>query len=464
MFVICAVLRIAFAGPAQDVSIASDAEIREILADRIDSQRKDLGIVVGVIEPGGRRRVVGYGTFEKGDKRPVNGDTLFELGTVTEVFTALLLGDMAQRHEVALTDPVAKYLPGNVKVPERGRPISLEDLATHTSGLPKNPDNLTLKNSGNPYQDYTTKDLYQFLSSYALQRDAGSQWSYSNLGFGLLGHALSLRAHLGYDALVRTRITEPLGMKSTAITPSAEMKTRVARGHNLKLEAVSDWDFQVLAGAGGLWSTANDLLSFLGANLGYVKSPLGPAMAALLTVRRPTTQDGLDNALGWQVSAVNGIEIIQKHGATFGFNTFMGYDRQSRAGVVVLSNTLSTSGIGDIGLHLLNPSIPLRGAEQKEVKVDPKVFDRYTGLYQLSSTVSLTIIRQGDHLFAQNTGQPKQEVFPQSERNFFYKGFDAQLSFELNTAGRSEAVLIYYNGISKRAKRIEAGGPPPPAK
>src|ERR1700722_17124981 len=141
-----------------------DSEIRQILVDRIDKDHQSVGIVVGVIEPTGRR-IVSYGSLETGDKRPLNGDTVFEIGSVTKVFTSLLLADMVQRGEVALTDPVAKYLPPSVKMPERGgRSITLEDLSTHTSGLPRLPTNFSPNDPANPYADYSVDQLYQFLS------------------------------------------------------------------------------------------------------------------------------------------------------------------------------------------------------------------------------------------------------------------------------------------------------------
>src|SRR5580704_13650102 len=204
-----------------NTSVPSDAEIRKILVERIDTERQSVGLVVGVIEPTGRR-VVAYGSLAKDDSRPLNGDTIFEIGSITKVFTSLLLADAVERHEVALSDPIAKYLPPQVKVPERGgRTITLQDLSTHTSALPRLPANFSPKDPSNPYADYSVEQLYQFLSGYTLTRDIGSQYEYSNLGGGLLGHALARRAGVDYETLVRRRITGPLGMHDTviALTP-----------------------------------------------------------------------------------------------------------------------------------------------------------------------------------------------------------------------------------------------------
>src|SRR5580693_8598518 len=126
----------------QPLPVPGTGEIREILVKRIDRQKQAVGIVVGVIEPHGRR-VVAYGKLANGDPRTLDGDTIFEIGSITKVFTSLVLADMVSRKEVSLDDPADRYLPEHVRMPERsGQPITLLDLATHSSGLPTVPSNL----------------------------------------------------------------------------------------------------------------------------------------------------------------------------------------------------------------------------------------------------------------------------------------------------------------------------------
>jgi len=437
--------------------ILYDAEIRKILVQRIDQDKQSVGIVVGVIEPAGRR-VVAYGGLDKGDLRPLNGDTVFEIGSVTKVFTSTLLADMVERGEVKLTDPASKYLPAGVKLPERGgRQITLEDLATHTAGLPRLPTNLAPKDPANPYADYSVDQLYQFLASYQLTRDIGSKYEYSNLSGGLLGQVLARRAGMDYEQLVRSRICEPLGMKDTEITLSSDMKARLAVGHNQALERVANWDLPTLAGAGALRSSANDLLKFLAANLGYTKSSLAPAMATMLTVRRPTGIPGLEIALGWHILTHNGHEIIWHNGGTGGYRSYVGYDLQRRIGVVALSNTSMAAGVDDIGLHLLDSSAPLYQApkERIAIAVDPKLFDGYVGRYELAPNFILTVTREGNQLFVQATGQPKFEVFPESIRDYFVKAVDAQITFETDSQGRTTRLILHQGGANQPAKRIE---------
>ena len=443
------------AQPKPAPAVLSDEEIRKILVERIDAQHQSVGIVVGVITPEGRRTVA-YGHLAQDDPRPLNGDTIFEIGSATKVFTALLLADMVQHGQVALDDPVSKYLPKTVKMPERnGRSVTLVDLATHTSGLPRLPGNMAPKDPGNPYADYTVDQLYQFLSGYQLKRDIGSQYEYSNLGGGLLGHVLALRAGTDYESLVISRICGPLHMKSTSITLTPEQKSRFAVGHNAGMQPVENWDLPTLAGAGALRSTANDLLNFLAANLGYSKSPLAPAMAAMLKTRRPTGQAGLQVGLGWHIFTGHGKEIIWHNGGTGGYRSFMGYDPAAGIGVVALSNAGTDIGVDDIGRHLLDASVPLAKlpAQHQEVKVDPKLFDGYVGTYQMTPAFALTVTREGDHLFVQATAQPKFEIFPEGDRDYFLKVVDAQITFVTDGQGRATELVLHQGGRDQHAKR-----------
>jgi CubicO group peptidase (beta-lactamase class C family) len=373
---------------------------------------------------------------------------------------------MVNRKEVALDDPAAKYLPENVRMPERnGKSITLHDLSTHNSGLPRLPSNLKPKDARNPYADYSVDDLYQFLSGYTLPRDPGSdlkgsEVEYSNLGAGLLGHLLAYRAGTDYESLIGTRITRPLSMPDTGITLSSSMKQRMATGHNALLAPVANWDFPTLAGAGALRSSANDMLTFLEAFLGYTETPLAPAMKAMFEVRRTLGKANI--GLGWFIFPTDGREIANHDGGTGGFCSWVGYDPKERIGVVVLSNAFTPSGVVDIGLHLLNPKVPLANPEppkqHTEIPIDPKLLDNYTGRYQLTDRI-LEITRDGDRLFAQGCGQvngqpiagPKFEVFAESEKNFFVKVTGSQISFETGPDGRATSLIMHRAGRERMA-------------
>jgi serine-type D-Ala-D-Ala carboxypeptidase/endopeptidase len=434
----------------QPLTVLGTDEIREILAKRIDQQKQAVGIVVGVIEPNGRRVVA------NGDPRPVDGDTIFEIGSVTKVFTSLLLADMVNRKEVTLDDSAAKYLPEHVRMPERnGRSITLLDLSTHRSALPPMPGNQK------PEANYTIDDLYRFLSGYTLPRDPGSEYEYSNLGAGLLGHLLACRAGTDYESLIRNRIAQALSMPDTGITLSSSMNQRMAVGHNAMLTPVANSDLPTpFAGAGALRSSVNDTLTFLQAFLGYRESPLAPAMKAMLEVRRPAGQATI--GLGWITMLAHGQEIVGHNGATAGFRSFAGYDPQKRIGVVILSNASTPTGIDDIGFHLLNPNAPLVDLdplkEHAGIPMDPMLLDRYTGRYQLPDRI-LEIMRNGNRLFAQVTAVggkpiagPMFEMFPESESIFFVKMTGGRISFETGPDGRATSLIMH------RADREPAPG------
>ena len=166
---------------------------------------------------------------------------------------------MVQKNEVKLEDPADRFVPTGVTIPEHdGKKITLADLDTHTSGLPRMPSNFSPKDPANPYADYTAAKLYQFLSSYQLQRDPGAHWAYSNLGMGLLGQLLSQRAATDYEALLKARVLAPLRLDSTTITLTDQERARLAPGHDSSLKPAANWDLGVFDGAGGLRSTAND--------------------------------------------------------------------------------------------------------------------------------------------------------------------------------------------------------------
>lgn len=468
-----AVVAVASANVASAASarwrLPSDTEIQKVLAQTIDVQHRGVGIVVGVIDAHGER-VVSYGVLNQSDPQPLNGDTEFEIGSATKVFTSLLLADMARSGEVALNDPLSKYLPPSVKVPSRdGKQITLVDLSTHTSGLPRMPTDFSPKDLENPYTDYTEADAYAFLNSYKLTRGIGETYEYSNLGAGLLGLALSRRAGTDYATLLKTRVTGPLGMNDTTLVLSPDQRARLAVGHDENLKPVANWDFAVLAPAGGLRSTANDMLKFLSAELGFTPSPLRPAMEAQVDYgpRRPTGVKGLDVGLGWHFAAgPTGLfsgptkEIVWHNGGTGGYRSYVAFDPATHYGVVVLSNTGLEGVVEDIGIHLLTgrpltpPPVAKPAPEHHAIAFDEKVMGRYVGHYQLTPDLTITISRDGEHLYGQLTGQGPLEIFPESPRDFFLKVVDAEVTFQVSPDGRVTGLILRQNGHDVPAPRL----------
>ncbi len=434
----------------------SPIEIKRILVERIDVQRQSVGIVVGTFGPEGRI-IVSHGNFGAFYARPVDADTGFEIGSITKVFTTLLLAEMAGRGEVGLDDPVAMHLPATVHMPTRdGREITLTDLATHTSGLPRLPENMAPADDDNPYADYSVDQMYAFLSAYELPRAIGSQYEYSNLGMGLLGHALSRRAGLSYGALVRERILAPLNMRSTADTPAVYMKSRLANGHDAELMPVLNWDLPTLAGAGALLSTADDMLNFVEMLVDAPASPLHAALATTLAIRRPTGAEGDETGLGWVISGSGDDQVIWHNGGTGGYRSYLGFMPAKSVGVVALSNTSTEAGVDDIGRHLLDSKNPLAEPPRERVAItlDPAIYDRYVGVYSLAPEFEIAITREGSSLFAQATGQGRHEIFAENDSQFFLKVVNAQLSFNVGADGRTTSMTLHQNGIEQRAPKV----------
>ena len=431
-----------------------DAAIESILRERIDTARRGVGIVGGVVDAGSRQ-IVAYGRTHSGGERSPDGDTAFEIGSITKVFTSILLAHMAERGELSLDDPVAAFLPDAVRVPgSTDRSITLRDLATHRSGLPRMPDNFAPADPGNPYADYSVEQMYRFLNEYELPRDVGAQFEYSNLGVGLLGHALSLRAGLGYEALLALRVTEPLGLTDTRIVLPPDLQSRLAQGHDMAGNAVSSWDLPTLAGAGALRSTTNDMLDFLAANMGMRESALTTAMEATHVRQASTSSPGLSIGLGWLILNAGGNRIHWHDGGTGGYRTFAGFDKSRQLGVVVLSN--STSDVSDIGLHLFDNLFPLAPLQPlpEVVEIDPAVLDAYVGEYKLVPGFILTLTRHDDRLFVQATGQDRFEVYPESATRFFYTIVEAKLTFHADASGVVTHLTLHQGGVDQDARKL----------
>jgi serine-type D-Ala-D-Ala carboxypeptidase/endopeptidase len=421
----------------QSPIVPPDAEIRKMLAERVDhlaGKEQGIGMVVGVIEPRGRR-IVANGHFNKADTPAFDGDTVFEIGSITKLFTALLLADMVRKREVTLTDPVAKYLPTDVRIPERnGHPITFVDLATHTAALPFMPDELPAFDDSTA--TYSARDLYQFLANYKLKRDIGSEVEYSNIGYWLLGEALASRAGKNFEQLLLTRVIKPLNLRSTAIALSLELKARLAIGHDAVLQPAPLFSavpaYALMKGSGGLVSTANDLLTFLTVAMGEERSALTPSLNAMLETRRAAGKSY--QALGWVILGAGDSQLIIHDGGTFGYASSMAWDPKRRAGVVVLSNQVAD--VKDIARHLLRPSTALEkptATKRIEIKIESALLDSYAGNYEAESEGVFVIRREGDFLTIKapaEWGLPKLRLHPESPQDFFAAELPLRVTFQ----------------------------------
>lgn len=330
-------------------------EVQNNIKLRVDNG-VNTGIVVGLLDEKGTN-YYSYGVKSLKTGEAVNENSIFEIGSISKTFTGILLANMVLTDKMKLDDPLQKYLPEGVTAPTRnGKEITLVNMANHTSGLPRMPSNFNPANPANPFADYSEEQLYYFLNNYELPRDIGSQYEYSNYAMGLLGHILALEDTMSYEELLTKVITEPLGLHETGITLTPVMKENLAMGHSEGIE-VENWDLTTLAGAGAIRSNAADMLKYLEANMGIIKSDLYPAMQLSHKNSREEKAEPIVG-LGWHTMVFNDTEIVWHNGGTGGYRTFAGFVKGAKKAVVVLSN--SNVGVDDIGIHLLHPESPLK--------------------------------------------------------------------------------------------------------
>ena len=288
------------------------------------------GAAIGVWKHGVQR------LFAYGAARP---DSIFEIGSVSKTFTAVLLGQLATQGKVTLDEPLRELLPPETVVPPSGVEITLRDLATHQAGLPRMPNNLHPASALNPSAGYTTGDAYAFMKYWGVTKAPVAPFAYSHLGFGLLGDALAYRAGRSFADLVRSEITEPLGMRDTVLQLSAEQRERAIAGYAAPQRIADGIDPDAMSGAMGIRSTAGDLLRYLVANL-HPETIVnaGTLQAALTTTHelRTNVMPGWRMGLAWFYDSDTGTWF--HGGATAGFTSYAFFQPKNDCAAVILTN------------------------------------------------------------------------------------------------------------------------------
>jgi D-alanyl-D-alanine-carboxypeptidase/D-alanyl-D-alanine-endopeptidase len=324
---------------AENIQAVLDRDLERALKSGALAPRTSSGVAIGVLR-NGVRRVFSYGTA-----RP---DSIFEIGSVTKTFTGLILAQMIEQRKVQLHAPVRELLPAGTVAKPQGREITLLDLVTHHSGLPRMPDNLHPADPSNPYADYRAAELYAFIGTRGVERPENARFSYSNVGFGLLGQALADRAKTPYARLLEEQITAPLGLKDTVISLTPQQQARVIQGHTADHRNTHAWDLDALAGTGAIRSTADDLLTYLEANLHPEKIAFGPsagstarALPKAITLSHEVqdeAESGSHIAFAWLVDPSG---IYWHNGGTGGYSSFVFFNPAQDSAAVVLVNMSS---------------------------------------------------------------------------------------------------------------------------
>lgn len=356
------------------------------------------GIVIGVVDRSGRA-FYSYGETILGSEQSPDENTVYEIGSISKVFTTSLLAEMIVNGDVPLEGEVESYLPDGVTVPSRsGVAISLEHLATHASGLPVNPPSIVVNNPLNPFFPFPTAELYTFLNGHRLTRTPGSEFEYSNLGLGLLGHALAQSLGTSFEEALTQRILNPLRLQDTVITASSGLSARRAQGYSGVVERPA-FKMEALEAAGQILSTANDMLTFIEHQLGLQQSDLTAAFDLAHEKRADAGAPGQAMGLGWIIITAGSDTIHMHDGATMGHNTFAGFNLKQGIGVVVLSNARINqyAGVQDLGLRSLIPVFPLNSIRRPQT-LTQEALAEYPGIYEQANGTSFHLAVQHDHL------------------------------------------------------------------
>lgn len=435
----------------------TDADIAAAIEHRLAGDRTGACFAVAVVD--GQEVSRGYGCADKGESR-LGAATAVEIGSVSKTMIAALLAQEILAGGASLDDPLAAWLAEGTRVPDfEGQPILLRHVVTHTSGLPALPPGVAITDPNDPYAGMTPRMLHQALGRVQLARVPGTAFEYSNFALMLLSDAVARRSGKGLDALLDERVFTPLGMDGAYVSRPPEGIT-AARGHAPNTRPVPAWTFQPdLAGVGGVRATLDDMVAYLKGQLGGAPESLMPALELtqqpLWTAGQPTM------AMNWMIAPLNGRQVHVHEGGTGGFSSMVAFDREAGRGVVVLSDTAlhSLGGLGSIGLHLLDPAVPL-GGPRVASPAPVALVEALVGEYQLQGAMKMTLRRTGDALEIQAQGQPPFAMGHDSAGDFYPLAFDALLKPVKQPDGRQSFVWIQGGGAIPAQRHGDRGETP----
>lgn len=370
---------------------------------------------------------------------------VFEIGSVTKFFTSLLLAQTVVEGKAALTDPISKFLPPDLPLDSRVAAITLEQLATHTSGLPRLPDNFTTATADDPYVNYGEAELLAFLRQHHPQASAPQPPAYSNLGAGLLGYLLTRIHGQSYAELLHDKITGPLVLRDTTLTLDAEQQTRFAAPFAQNRTA-AHWNFAVLAPAGGIRSTLADLTVFARA----LMDPRSPLHAAWELARQPRVADSATVQYGLAIMMrQRGSETVYFHGgATGGFTTHFEFAPQSGRAAIVWTNNSGVAFPAEIVQQALDPA-PVR----TEQTIATEKLAAFTGVYAIDGRSKFTVVENQGRLEIRLTGQTFNPVAFAGDDVFTAKSVNAEFRFRRDADGAINSVELHQHGHVTAARR-----------
>jgi CubicO group peptidase (beta-lactamase class C family) len=358
---------------------------------------------------------------------------------------------MVRRGEVGLDDPASKHSRAGAKLPSRnGREITLRDLVTQTSALPRMPPGFSPSRPDNPFADFGADALYDALARTELTRDIGQASEYSNFGFMWLSEMLARRGGKPFDVLLAERVLAPLGMDDTSVALSASRRARLVTGHAPPYAATPPWDFPAeVSGVGGLRSTLDDMVKLAAALAGRRGTPLDDTIALAMEPMRSAGGPGMIG-YAWFERGDTGKRIHWHNGGTGGFRSMVAVDRSRRVAAVVLVD--AAVSFDDLALHLADPNQPI-AFRRASLATDAAMRDQYVGRYQLAPQFVITVFAEGEYLMAQATNQGRLLLLRTGEDEFAVSGVAARITFQ-REAGKVARLTLHQNGRDTPGARL----------
>lgn len=454
------------AGNYSSAQTLTDQFVSDAAAPLIENKLVD-GLSIGYLE-GDHYGIVHLGSSNSTGQSPDNL-TIYELGSLSKVFTGLLLADAVVRGEIDLDAAANVDNAAGIRLPERdGRAIKWIDLSTHRSGLPRLPADYQPASLQNPYRDLDAKTAAAFVNAYELPRTPGESQEYSNLATSLLGYLIAENAGSTYQQLLRDRIARPLRMSDCTVSLTSEQKKRFATPHDRVGSPTLAWTCADLPGAGGVRATMRDMMRFAKAQLSPPSGTLGKAIDLAWKQHVDADASGPAMGLGWAI--IGDGETRFHNGQTGGSYTVLFVNRRLNAAIILLCNTAAPTAVDQLATQL---TLRIAGLESKvaatgpgpagagpaKVSPDKMVIDealrgRLVGRYQLAPNFIFDVQDRDGHLMVGITNQPAQEVFPDSPTRWSYRGVDAQLEFKLNRNGPARSLVLHQHGLKQTATRI----------
>jgi len=402
------------------------------------------GVAAACVDAGGVT-FFNAGRFSAKDARRLTPDTQFEIGSLTKVFTAILLADAVREKQVTLEARIgAPFAPGK---------ITYLQLATHTAGLPRMPAGFISGDPANPYAEHDLASLTRdFAGAAASARESPA--AYSNFGFAVLGQAVAGAWNETYAALLTRRVLQPLGLNDTVVGWRGADAQRLAPGHN-EAGPTANWELNAFAPAGALVSTTRDLARFVQAYLGLADTPLAPVLAETVRPRVAGEGPSLRIGLAWMIQQRGGSTIVWHNGGTGGYRSFVAFDAAAKRGVVLLTN--HTTGLEALGFALVAGQMP---EPPKAPAAPADGLTEYLGNYPLAPSFVMAVTAEGGQLFLQATNQPRLLLNRVAADRFSVGGVAAEVSFERDAAGKIAALVLHQNGANQRAPRLAPGETP----